>query len=258
MALGYERDYFIARQHGWTISADVVADLMLSLFRIGSVVEVGCGTGNLLAAFRTRGVADVLGLDGPNVPRDLLCVPDALVRRWDLRQLAPLPRRFDLACSLEVAEHLPQVRAAEFVRLLTAAAPLVLFGAAIPGQGGPGHVNEQRQSWWAAKFASHGYVAVDCVRPAIWQVRDLEWYYAQNILVYCRPELLPPGHAPVTSPLYLDLVDDRVAEPLRRGPDSIKGALRACGRDLGGLLRALRRRMTINSAVRVPAHASVG
>jgi SAM-dependent methyltransferase len=258
MALGYEREYFIARQHGWTVSAEAVAGLMLSLFRIGSVLEVGCGTGNLLAAFRRGGVADVLGLDGPNVPRDLLCVADSLVQRWDLDQLAPLPRRFDLACSLEVAEHLPEERAADFVRLLTAAAPVVLFGAAIPGQGGPGHVNEQRQSWWAAKFAAQGYVAVDCVRPAIWQVPDVEWYYAQNILVYCQPGLVPPDHSPVASPLYLDLVDDRVAEPLRRGPDSIKGALRAGRRDLGALLRALKRRMMITSATPVPVHASVG
>jgi SAM-dependent methyltransferase len=248
MALGYEREYFIARQHGWTVSADIVAQIILDLFPVRSVVEVGCGTGNLLAAFVRRGVDDVFGLDGPNVPRDLLCIPQSQVRAWELDQLAPLPRRFDLACSLEVAEHLPLARAEDFVRLLVEAAPVVLFGAAIPGQGGPGHVNEQRQSWWAERFARHGYVAVDCIRPAIWRVPDVEWYYAQNVLVYCRADHVPAGHAAVSAPLYLDLVDERVVAPLRRGPDSIKGALRALLRDVGALARALARALVRRGA----------
>lgn len=259
MALGYERNYFIARQHGWTVSADAVAHVMLALFPIRSVVEVGCGTGNLLAAFRRRGIGDVLGLDGPNVPRDLLCIPPEQTVAWNIDQLAPLPRHFDLACSLEVAEHLPEAAAGDFVRLLVEAAPVVLFGAAIPGQGGPGHLNEQRQSWWAERFARHGYVVVDCVRPAIWQVQNLEWYYAQNILVYCRPEKMPLGHAPVPHQLYLDLVDERVAGPLRRGPDSISSALRALARDARALGRALRRRQGLfNSGPMRPVRGSVG
>ncbi|MDA8252444.1 MAG: hypothetical protein M0Z28_25200 [Rhodospirillales bacterium] len=242
MALGYERAYFVARQHGWTVSAAAIADRMLALFPIRSMVEVGCATGNLPAAFAARGVADVLGLDGPNVPRDLMCLPPAQVRDWDLDRLAPLPRRFDLACALEVGEHVPPAAAGDFVRMLTAAAPVVLFGAAIPGQGGPGHVNEQRQSWWAERFARDGHVAVDCIRPALWGLPDIEWYYRQNVLVYCRPDLVPAGHAPLTSRLYLDLVDERVAEPLRRGPDSITAALRALRRDGAALARALARR----------------
>jgi hypothetical protein len=169
-------------------------------------------------------------------------VPESLLRAWDLDRLTPLDRHYDLACSLEVAEHIPQAQAANFVSLLAQAAPVVLFGAAIAGQGGPGHVNEQRQAWWAALFAQRGYVAVDCIRPAIWGVPGLEWYYAQNILVYCRPEHVPAGHAPVTIPLYLNLVDDRVMAPLLRGPDSIGSAVRGIRRDATALATALRRR----------------
>lgn len=257
MALGYDRAYFVARQQGWTVSADAVADVLLPLFPIRSVMEAGCGTGNLLAAFRARGVADVLGLDGPNVPHDLMRLPPELVQAWDLDRLAPLPRRFDLACALEVGEHVPEAAAPLFVRLLTAAAPVVMFGAAIPGQGGPGHVNEQRQSWWAERFARDGYVAVDCVRPAIWDVPGIEWYYAQNILVYCRPDLVPPGHQPATSRLYLDLVAERVVAPLVDGPDSIKGALRGFRRNGAALARAMGRRVGFNSPPAAAARGSV-
>lgn len=243
MALGYDRDYFLARQQGWDVSGGAVAEVMLATFPIRSVVEIGCGTGNLLATFATRGVADLLGLDGPNVPRAFMRLPERQIRRWDIDDLAPLPRRFDLACSVEVGEHIPARAAPDFVRMLTTAAPVVLFGAAIPGQGGPGHVNEQRQSWWARLFAEAGCVVLDVIRPAIWEVSGIEWYYAQNILVYCRPEHVPAGQVPVTNPLYLDLVAPRVAEPLRRGPDSISGALRGFRRDGAALARAVGRRL---------------
>jgi SAM-dependent methyltransferase len=258
MALGYERDYFVSRQHGWTVSAAAVAERLLHLFPIRSVVEVGSGTGNMLAAFRARGVDDVLGLDGPNVPRDLMCIPAAQVRAWTLSQLAPLERRFDLACSLEVGEHVPTEAAGDFVRMLVAAAPLAMFGAAIPGQGGPAHINEQRQSWWAARFERHGYVPVDCIRPAVWNVPDIEWYYAQNILVYCRQEDVPSGYAAVVNPLYLDLVDTRVLAPLLRGPDSIKGAVAALRRHTGALSWAVARRFGLRNGAAAPAHEPGG
>lgn len=243
MAWGYDREYFIARQAGWDSSAAVLAPLLLSLFQVRSAVEVGCGTANLLAALSRLGVPDVLGLCGPDDPPDLMRVAPDRLRAWDLGQLAPLGRRFDLACSIEVGEHIAAERAEQFVALLVAAAPVVLFGAAITGQGGPGHVNEQRQAWWAARFARHGYVPVDCIRAAIWGTPGLEWYYAQNLLIYCTPDMVPPGHAPVTSALYLNLVHDRVMQPLLRGPDSIGSATRALRRDGAALARAVRRRV---------------
>lgn len=56
-------------------------------------------------------------------------------------------RRFDLAMTIEVAEHLTPVRADSFVEDLTRLSDVVLFSAAIPAQGGINHVNEQWQSY---------------------------------------------------------------------------------------------------------------
>lgn len=49
----------------------------------------------------------------------------------------PPQRAFDLAISLEVAEHLPETSADVFVESLTAAAPIIVFSAAIPMQAAP-------------------------------------------------------------------------------------------------------------------------
>jgi SAM-dependent methyltransferase len=245
----YDRAYYLAKQEGWSGSAGVIVPALLRAFPVRSAVEFGCGTGNLLATFARFGVVDVLGVDGGHVPRDLLNIAPEQFRAADLHTLQSVGRRFDLACSLEYAEHLPPSRAASFVALLADAAPVVLFSAAVPGQGGLGHVNEQRQSYWAALFAEHGRVPVDCIRPAIYGAPGAEWYYAQNTIVYCPPAMVPQGFAPVANPLYLDLLDDRVFGALTRDPDSISGALRALRRDAAALQSALRRRAGLAAPV---------
>src|ERR1051326_3058645 len=88
------------------------------------------------------------------------------------------------AISLEVAEHLPEASAQGFVASLTRLAPVVLFSAAVPLQGGAEHVNEQWQEYWRSKFSELDYVACDAIRPVIWGNEDVFTYYQQNILVY--------------------------------------------------------------------------
>ncbi len=238
----YDHGYYEMKQDGWWASAAAIVPALVRWFPARSVLDVGCGTGNLLATFARYGATDLLGIDGDQVPRDLLHIAPEQFLVAEAARVAGLGRRFDVACSLEYAEHLPAARAPEFVALLAEAAPVVLFSAAVPGQGGLGHVNEQKQSWWAALFAAHGLVPVDCIRPAIQDAPGAEWYYAQNTIVYCAPPRVPEGLSPVANPLYLDLLDDRVFGPMTRPPDSFSGSLRALQRDTTALLLALRRR----------------
>jgi hypothetical protein len=97
---------------------------------------------------------------------------------------------YDLALCLEVAEHLPERAAAPLVTQLTKAAPIVLFSAAIPGQGGHGHVNEQPHKYWHRLFASHQFVTIDCIRPRVWQNPQVAYWYRQNVFVYASQAAL--------------------------------------------------------------------
>lgn len=170
-------------------SARVVVPLVVDLLDPSSVVDVGCGTGVWLAEFKRHGVSDVVGVDTDRDAASLQVAPDEFLAR-DLSQPLDFERRFDLAVSLEVAEHLPERSAPAFVAQLTSLAPSVLFAAAVPHQGGTGHVNEQWPEYWARLFADQGYAAVDCVRPQIWSHPEVEFWYAQNTLLYVAPELL--------------------------------------------------------------------
>jgi hypothetical protein len=73
---------------------------------------------------------------------------------------------------------------------LAALAPVIVFSAAIPFQGGHAHLNEQWPQYWAERFRDHGYVAIDYVRPRVWGNPAVSWWYAQNTLVFCTERYL--------------------------------------------------------------------
>jgi SAM-dependent methyltransferase len=184
---GYDEAFYDSIEAHARDSAAVVVPLLLDLthgYPIHSVVDVGCGLGTWLATFADHGITDVVGLESDHLPPDRLRIPADRLVVADLSAPPDLGRRFDLAISLEVAEHLPPEAADRFVAFLCRLAPVVLFSAAIPGQRGVHHVNEQWPGYWAERFAAHGYEPRDWVRPRVWDDERVVWWYAQNTILY--------------------------------------------------------------------------
>ncbi len=171
-------------------SAREVVPMLVELVGPSSVVDLGCARGAWLRVFRENGVDDVIGVDGSYVDTDKLMIPKDRFHAADLGGGVRLERDFDLAMSVEVAEHLPEAAADSFVDSLVALAPVVAFSAAVPGQGGRGHVNEQWQGYWAEKFERCGYLTVDALRRRLWSREVVQSYYAQNLLLYVREDVL--------------------------------------------------------------------
>jgi len=167
-------------------SAEVVVPIVLDLLAPRSILDVGCGHGSWLRVFEEFGVTDVLGADGPHVSRDELEIAPHSYLAHDLGAPLSLGRNFDLVVCLEVAEHLDDVAGTQLVASLVAHSGAVLFSAAIPRQGGAGHINERWQSHWARAFAAHGYQCVDIIRPLVWFDTRVAFWYAQNTLLYVR------------------------------------------------------------------------
>jgi SAM-dependent methyltransferase len=183
----YDPQFF---RYPWIGSADALVPFVIDLVHPRSVVDVGCGTGIWLKTFQRHGVQDILGIDGDWVPLSRLEIPRDAFCAHDLARPLRLGRAFDLAVCLEVAEHLPASAADGLVATLTGLAPVVLFSAAIPGQGGTCHVNEQWPSYWIDRFAERNYLLVDCLRPRFWDDERVEGFYAQNIRLLVRADVL--------------------------------------------------------------------
>ncbi len=232
------RDAAYAGRHRETARA---AERILSLVlerhpEVSSAVDLGCGVGTWLHALAGRGVGRVLGFDGPWVDTRRLVIPSECFRRADLERLdaAAVAERFDLAISLEVAEHLSAGRAEGFVALLTSLADVVLFSAAVPGQGGAGHLNEQWPGYWARLFAVRGFEACDCLRPVVWEDAAIPFWYRQNALLYARraaPSPEPGGvHGEPLALVHPELWELRRRTLLRRIRDkTVALGLRALG-----------------------------
>lgn len=206
----YTQKFFRKNIGGSSSSAEQIVSFITRLVQPKSVVDVGCGLGAWCAQFAKIGIADVIGLDGAYVDTSQLKIPRALFKDMDLELPIRLERSFDLAVSLEVAEHLSARRARSFVADLTRLAPIVLFSAAIPGQGGDQHINEQWQSYWQRLFADQGFRAIDCVRPSFWNNEQVEYWYRQNTLLYVRGEIADrfrifgePSQIDIVHPEYL-------------------------------------------------------
>ncbi len=150
----------------------------------GTLVDVGCGLGTWTRVFRDHGLK-VLGLDGDHVPRERLCIPESEFLVSDLRfpNGSPNLGLYDLCISLEVAEHLPPECAERLISFLCDCSDVVVFSAAIPGQTGENHLNEQPLEYWASKFEDRGYVVLDPFRANNWQNPRIEWWYRQNMLL---------------------------------------------------------------------------
>lgn len=220
-------------------SAEVIVPLVVELLSPSSVVDFGCGTGGWLSVFERLG-ASVFGLEGGSPEPSQLRIDPSIVQRADLERPVDLGRMFDLAVTVEVAEHLRAACADTFVESLARHADAVLFSAAVPGQGGVHHLNEQWPPYWAERFATHGLECFDVLRARIWEDDRVTYWYRQNIMIYARrgaAEALRRRGLSAGEPLRL--VHPELYERLRIDLRTASG-IRARAR---GLVRAVRRRV---------------
>jgi SAM-dependent methyltransferase len=178
-------------------SAGPISNSIISQFSPKSVIDVGCGTGALLAAFRERGCL-VAGIEYSDAALHYCRARGLIVTKFDIEQDIPTSMfarpRYDIAISLEVAEHLPEKIADRYVGLLCGLSSIVIFSAATPGQGGTDHVNEQPHSYWIEKFSARGYSHDGTSSKKFaqeWSATHVANFYCENIMVFRGKELSP-------------------------------------------------------------------
>jgi hypothetical protein len=194
----YSQDFYDELDEGVTRSAARVVPLILDMATPQSVFDFGCGRGQWLSAFKAAGVSEIHGLDGPWVEPTQLVISASEFTSADFANgdRPELPRqRYDLATSFEVLEHLDERSGTEAVALLSRLSDVLIVSAAIPSQGGTGHINERWRITGTRNSKRSGFECFDCIRHQVWNEDAVEWWYAQNILVYARG----PAQEPVSA-----------------------------------------------------------
>lgn len=165
----------------------IIIPLVIQWLSPKSIVDFGCAEGAWLKeALEHDSNIDILGMDGDYVNRKRLKISEENFRAVDLRQKILLDRKFDLAISTEVAEHLEERIADVFIDNIVRVSSHVLFSAAIPNQGGVHHINEQWQSYWIKKFEERGYSCDYSVRNYFWDEHGISSWRRQNLLFFSK------------------------------------------------------------------------
>jgi SAM-dependent methyltransferase len=264
----YDSTFFEGQAARSLASARVVLGRVFPLLRPRRLLDVGCGVGTWLRAGLELGAEEVVGTDGDYIdPASLLIERDRFVAADLATQAVPdllgdhAAEPFDLVLCMEVAEHLPHARGPSLIAELGSLGDAVLFSAAVPFQYGTHHVNEQWPDYWSILFRSHGFECFDPLRPELWNDPDVDWWYAQNALLFARTgsaaaAALPPGSRADRRGLSLVHPDNLLNNLLGMPRRFRKAAWHEESLDLHSVVEANRRGDAAPPALAAPARAT--
>jgi hypothetical protein len=178
-------------EHHGLSSASLIIDYLAKELKIvpSTVIDIGCGLGQWLYVFQAKLNTSVYGVDGFHVPENDSFISEHHRLRVNLEEYlsSTTIKKYDALLCLEVAEHLDISYSTTFIDKLTSLSDIILFSAAIPGQTGENHVNEQPHGFWLDKFEERGYLILDPFRKKFWNDSRVNWWYAQNLFLICKP-----------------------------------------------------------------------
>lgn len=167
-------------------TAGIVAEILIREFQPKTVIDIACGCGIYVKEFRDRGV-DAVGLDGSKVAIKMSLAGDKLGFVNFCRGFSPIREKADLCVSIECAEHVDKRFSTDIVSMLASASDHIFFTAAIPGQGGVEHINEQPNSFWIDLFARQGFAfdreLTERLRREM-QEKKVIWWIPQNLMIF--------------------------------------------------------------------------
>ncbi|MBN1586073.1 MAG: hypothetical protein JW937_01440 [Candidatus Omnitrophica bacterium] len=186
----YDQGFYSGHLEGSLSSAKVILGLLFDFYHPKSVIDIGCGYGAWLAVAKSLGSITLRGLDGDWIGEDNLIDSSIEFTSVNFERDIEIQQRFDLCLCLEVAEHISEGQAGAFVNLLCRVSDVIVFSAAVKGQGGTNHINEQWPSYWIERFRSGGYECFDIFRGRIWNDERVVWWYRQNVLLFVNTQVL--------------------------------------------------------------------
>lgn len=157
-----------------------------------TVADVGSGTGTFAKALTREGKM-VDAFEYSFVGRTVSRLLGVKASELDVTRKEPVapPKKYDLAFSLEVGEHIPTPFSGSFVEILCSLSDTIIFTSAQPGQSGHGHINCQTKSFWVDLFQEHGYQVNKEKTPELLSLLEhprLSSFIRNNLVIYSKEE----------------------------------------------------------------------
>lgn len=178
----------------------IILEKFLDIKAFKSIIDVGCGSGAWLNVALRNTSARVYGYDLPeSIEINRSRFGDNFNARLELvtsdfesnKELRFQPSQ--LGICLEVLEHLEDETGNRILKSLSSSCELILFSAATPGQGGTGHINERKHSYWLDKFRLLGFEVYDCIRPELQSSTSSARYYSLNTFLLIKSGFMRSG-----------------------------------------------------------------
>jgi hypothetical protein len=173
------------------VASQICANLLKETLLIETLIDVGSGTGiwtrNFLLTIDQ--LKELTSIDLPTTRRiyledSSLDLSKIRIIEQDLVANPYLPEEiFDLTICVEVLEHLVEDAGIKLIEEFGKKTKFLLFSAAVPGQGGTHHINEQKYAYWYEKLKNSGFVPLDIMRPSL-NKPEVPSYYRHNIVLW--------------------------------------------------------------------------
>lgn len=184
----YNKDFYGENDLYRIEQGRIVLNEFFRFFKPETMIDFGCGLGHwLYSAKKYFDVRKIKGVDGNFVDEKCLLIDRNEFVRHDFETPFVYENgKYDLAISIETAEHISPENSDNIIEALTHSSDIVLFSAAPPFQGGVHHVNMNAPAYWANKFKKQGFVCFDFMRDILWNIENINCIYPQNILVFVK------------------------------------------------------------------------
>jgi len=147
----YNSEYYSVRRMGWKeVVYKHLAEGIVRPFNPKSMIDIGCGNGVIKNGF--SGVYK--GIDGSSESGRICREKGIDFTLHDLSEQGSFGT-YDLAVSIEVAEHIEEKCANNFVHSLCNSSDNIVITAS--NTAGPTHVNCQPKEYWIRKFYACGF-----------------------------------------------------------------------------------------------------
>lgn len=188
----YDSEFYAKHQRYYERSLPFMAAFIADSFpEIETIVDVGCGNGDMLAPLVES--YQVLGVDFSKGARESLVIPHEYYLDHDLTTpMKDLPEQRDLVMSLEVWEHIPEQFEDQYVANLLAFNPKhLIVSCAEPGQWGRHHYNCSGVDEVRRKMSGLGYTVSEDLTEKWRKIKYLATFYRKNTLVFHRDDCVP-------------------------------------------------------------------